>query len=245
MTINVFGWAGMTIVGTAITLLPTILHVRSPQLRALRSAPWLMAGGLLVVSIAVTTGQSPLAATGMGSYAAGLALFAAHAKGVLATPRRRRIPTAGFHLLAAIAWALITAGACVVTLLQADDAATRDLVVVGGAAGFTFQALLGAWSFLLPSTRAPVAAKRRRELVAMEIGGRVQVLAYNSGLVLALCGLRAGSDLAVIGTWLAWTAAAWALLKAWFFPLLSALPSVERRATAWWADPESRATAEP
>ncbi len=50
MTLNVFGWAGMTIVGTAITLLPTILHVRSPGLRVIRRAPWAMFGGLMLMS---------------------------------------------------------------------------------------------------------------------------------------------------------------------------------------------------
>ena len=49
MTLNVFGWAGMTIVGTAITLLPTILHVRAPRLRRVRAAPWLMFVGLMVM----------------------------------------------------------------------------------------------------------------------------------------------------------------------------------------------------
>ena len=72
----------------------------------------------------------------------------------------------------------------------------------------------------------------------MELGGRTQVVAYNGGLILALAGLQAGTDLLAAGATFAWTAAVWALTKAWFFPLLSRLPSVERRAAAWWADPQ-------
>jgi hypothetical protein len=80
-------------------------------------------------------------------------------------------------------WAMTTVTARIVTFVQGDYAATRDFIVVGGGGGFAFQALLGAWSFLLPSTRPPVANRRRVELVAMELGGKIQVIAYNPGLV--------------------------------------------------------------
>lgn len=36
MALNVLGWVGLTVVGTAITLLPTILHVRAPAVRTVR-----------------------------------------------------------------------------------------------------------------------------------------------------------------------------------------------------------------
>lgn len=242
MTVNVFGWAGMTIVGTAITLLPTILHVRAPKLGAVRKAPWLMFLGLMVMSTGATLQLGWVAGAGMTAYLGGLAVFLIHVKRVLATPRRRKIPTAAFHLVAAIGWAFVTAASLVVTLLQSDWTATRYFVVVGGAVGFVLQALLGAWSFLLPSTRAPVPQRRRIELVSMELGGRVQVVAYNLGLILAILGLRTGSEASVVGTSLVWGAATLAVSKAWLFPLLSKLPSVERRAAAWWADPEKGTT---
>lgn len=237
MIFNVFGWAGMTIVGTAITLLPTILHVRSPQLKVVRPAPWFMAGGLLVMATGATTSLDLLAGTGMALYVAGLATFALYVKAVVRIPSRRRIPTAALHLIAAITWAALSAVGVVVSLMQGDSTATRDFVVVGGAAGFAFQALLGAWSFLLPSTRPPIAERRRVELVAMELGGKVQVVAYNVGLVLVLIGLRTTMDLSLIGIILSWLAAVMALAKCWVFPLLARLPSVTRRSAAWWADP--------
>lgn len=238
MVLNVFGWAGMTIVGTAITLLPTILHVRSPALNVVRSSPWLMAGGLLLVSTGATTELEWLAGIGMASYVAGVSLFGVYVKTVLATPSRRKIPTAAFHLVAALAWALVTAVALIVAMTLGDGAATRDFVVVGGALGFAFQALLGAWSFLLPSTRPPVPQRRRVELIAMELGGRAQVLAYNLGLIMVLVGLRFDVPVSLAGTWVAWIAAAWALTKSWIFPALAGLKVVERRSERWWADPE-------
>ena len=241
MILNVFGWAGMTIVGTAITLLPTILHVRAPELGAVRRAPWFMFLGLMVMSTGATTALGPVGGVGMGIYLIGLATFGIYLKQVLSTPSRRRIPTAAFHLIGAMVWALLSATALVVALVLGDWAAVRDLVVVGGAAGFAFQALLGAWSFLLPSTRAPIPERRRVELIAMELAGRVQVIAYNAGLVLALVGLRSGTELSLVGILLAWVAAAWAIVKAWSFSLLAKSPHIQRRAAAWWAEPEKGA----
>ncbi|HEV2756639.1 MAG TPA: hypothetical protein VG318_12795 [Actinomycetota bacterium] len=237
MTLNVFGWAGMTIVGTAITLLPTILHVRSPDLRVMRRAPWAMFGGLIVMSAGATTGLEWLAAAGVACYAGGFGAFVVYVRAVLATERRRKVPTAAFHLVAALAWALVTVSALVVVTARGDYAAARDLVVVGGAGGFAFQALLGAWSFLLPSSRPPVPARRRVELTAMELGGRAQVAAYNAGLVAIAVGLRTGLDTALAGIVCVWLAAAWALTKSWTFPALSRLAVVERRSAEWWAEP--------
>ena len=237
MIFNVFGWAGLTIVGTAITLLPTILHVRSPDLSVVRHSPWLMAGGLLVMATGGTTSQDVVAGAGMVLYLAGLASFGLYLRAVLIIPSRRRIPTAAFHLVAAITWAVTTSVAVAISLMQGDSAATRDFVVVGGAAGFAFQALLGAWSFLLPSTRPPIPERRRVELVAMELGGKAQVAVYNVGLVLVLIGLRSTVDSALVGIVISWTAASVVLVKCWAFPLLARLPMVARRSAAWWADP--------
>ena len=241
MILNVFGWAGMTIVGTAITLLPTVLHVRAPDLGIVRRAPWLMFTGLMVMSTGATTTLGFVGGLGMGIYLIGLATFGMYVRKVLSTPSRRKIPTAAIHLIGAMSWALITTTALVIALLLGDWSAVRDLVVVGGAAGFAFQALIGAWSFLLPSTRAPIPERRRVELVAMELGGRAQLISYNAGLILVLVGLRLGTQLSLVGISLAWTAAAWAIAKAWAFPLLAGSGHVQRRAAAWWAEPEKGA----
>jgi nitrite reductase (NO-forming) len=239
MALNVLGWAGMTIVGTAVTLLPTILHVRAPSVARLRPVPWLMFGGLLVLATGASLALDALAAIGLALYVAGLAMFAVYMRQMLATPRRRRIPTAAFHLIAALTWAAITSVGLVVALAQGDAALTRDLLVVGGGGGFVFQALLGAWSFLLPSTRPPEPKRRRNELTAMELGGPLQIAAYNIGLVATLFGLLTDNPFSLAGIALAWSAAAWTLTKAWSFPALASLPRVQARAERWWAPPET------
>ena len=239
MALNVLGWAGMTIVGTATTLLPTILHVRAPRVDALRIVPWLMFSGLLVLSTGASLAMKTLAAAGIGLYVFGILTFARYLRQILVIPRRRQIPTAAFHLIAALAWGAVTSITLGVSLARGDSALTRDVLVIGGAGGFIFQALLGAWSFLLPSTRPPEPKRRRNELTAMEAGGRTQVIVYNVGLVATLAGLRATAfDVSLSGIVLTWGAAAWALTKAWAFPHLALLPQVRRRAETWWAPPQ-------
>ncbi len=86
MVLNVFGWAGLTIVGTAITLLPTILHVRAPSLGGVRAAPWLMFAGLVALSTGASIEVNWLASLGMASYVAGFAAFGTYARRMLAIP---------------------------------------------------------------------------------------------------------------------------------------------------------------
>ncbi|MEX2431290.1 MAG: hypothetical protein WD645_05155 [Dehalococcoidia bacterium] len=237
IALNVLGWAGLTVVGTAMTLLPTVLHVRAPQLASVRWAPWLMFGGLALFAAGATTAWGWAATAGMLCYAAGLSIFGAYMRRMLGVSRRRRVPTAALHLMAALVWLAITTVALIAGSASQDHAAVRDFVVVAGAAGFVFQALLGAWSFLLPSARRAVPEQRRRELVAMEVGGRTQVAAYNLGLVTALLGLRAGIGPLGAGIIVTWSAGAWAMAKLWGFPLLASLPLVHRLSERWWADP--------
>jgi hypothetical protein len=141
--------------------------------------------------------------------------------------------------MSALGWCVLTSVALVGVLGISHASSARDLLVVGGAAGFVFQALLGAWSFLLPSTRPPDPQRRRAELVAMELGGKAQVVAYNVGLVLVLIGLRTGADVSLAGITLTWCAAVWAIAKTWSFPLLARLRSVGELSERWWAPPES------
>jgi hypothetical protein len=183
----------------------------------------------MLMSTGATTGNDWIAGGGMAAYVAGLVTVGFYFKTVIVTPRRRRVPTAAFHLICAIAWAFVTAAALMITTSQGNSGAGRDLVVVGGAAGLALQALLGAWSFLLPSTRAPVPTQRRAELTAMELGGRAQVIGYNVGLIAIFWGLRTGmDDVSLVGIVVSWLATAWALTKSWSFSALAALPNVQR-----------------
>jgi hypothetical protein len=97
MTLNVLGWAGLTIVGTVVTLLPTVMHVRAPNLHVVRITPWTMFGGLVLLSIGVASSSEIVQALAMCSYVIGLVSFAVYVRRILVIPRRRRIPTAALH----------------------------------------------------------------------------------------------------------------------------------------------------
>lgn len=240
MELNLFGWAGLTIVGTIITLLPTVLHVRMAPIRSLRFVPWAMFGALLVIALGLSLDAPVLSAAGGLLLAGALVPLAVAVRRVLATPRRRRIPVAGFHLLAGLGWLGFAVVVQIPLLARGDLTALRDLWVLAVAAGSIFQAVLGAWSFLLPMARPAVAELRRRELVAMEVAAPLQLLAYNVGLVIALSsawGLLPASW-GAFGLACVWGAAAWAVAKAWTFPVIARLPSVGRVATRWWAVPQ-------
>jgi nitrite reductase (NO-forming) len=239
MTLNLLGWAGLTIVGTAVTLLPTILHVRAPQLRMVRATPWLMFGGLAVLSAGATLTQNVISLVGIAFYGLGLAGFAVYLRQVLSTARRRRVPTAALHVVAALSWLLVTTVVVAVSFGRGDASLTHDVLVVGGVVGFVFQALIGAWSFLLPSTRAPLPQRRRWELTAMEVGGRTQVVAFNLGLFIVAAGMWAEMNMSVVGIGLTWSAAAFAIAKSWTFPLLANMAFVRAYSDRWWTPLEA------
>jgi nitrite reductase (NO-forming) len=234
MTLNLLGWAGLTIIGTAITLLPTILHVRAPQLRMVRGTPWLMFGGLAVLSAGATLTENIISLVGIALYGVGLAGFAMYLRQVLSTARRRRVPTAALHVLAALSWLLVTTTMVAVSFGRGDASLTRDVLVVGGVVGFVFQALLGASSFLLPSTRPPLPQRRRWELTAMELGGCTQVVAFNLGLVIVALGGWTEINVSVVGIGLTWAAAAFAVAKLWTFPLLANSAFIRAYSDRWW-----------
>jgi hypothetical protein len=132
-----------------------------------------MFAGLITAVIGLTVNSRPVAAAGGILFLMGLLVFAAMAVSVLRTPRRRRFPVSGLHLVAALAWLALVAMLQIPMLAAGDTAGLRDLWVVGGAVGFVLQAVLGAWSFLLPAAPPSIADLRRRELLASEMGGRV------------------------------------------------------------------------
>ena len=241
MALNLWGWGGLTILGTMLTLLPTVLHVRASAPK-LGRGPWVAFAGLIIMVTFLTLEAYVAAAVGAAVFASGLARPLMYLRTVARRPRRRHVPAAGLHLGASVAWMMSVALVQVVLLARADVVALRDLWVVGIALGVIGQALLGAWSFLLPSGRPAVPEVRRRELFAFELGGKAQVVAFNLGLVLLLLELRGlvPEPLGALGIALVWVAGAWALLKGWSFPLLARLPGMAGRASRHWLPLDGR-----
>lgn len=238
MTINVLGWVSVTIAATLITLLPTILRVKMPSWHGGLTAGSLAVGaatlaiGLATRTTAVTVVGGLWELTG----ALGLAWMVSR---VLRTPRPRPAPVSALHLVAAVVWFAIGCVALAVSALHGTegfDAFSQDFLVMF-VVGWIVQALLGAWSFLLPNARPGHPDVRRAGLVAIEFAAWAQLAALNAGV--ALLSMRAagwlGRTAGSIGIALALGGGAIALVKAWAFPALGSAGLSDRRGEAAWS----------
>ncbi|BCJ50195.1 hypothetical protein Asp14428_16700 [Actinoplanes sp. NBRC 14428] len=152
--VNLLGWVTLTVLGTLLTLWPTILRTRMADgaPAAARRALPVAVSGLALLGAGVLAWW-PVAG------AAGVALVAV-AAGLVARPAvraaRHKAPAsfAGWSIAAAGGWLLVALGLDAWTLLAAPDADTAagrfGVVLVPLLAGFVAQTLLGAMAYLLP-----------------------------------------------------------------------------------------------
>jgi nitrite reductase (NO-forming) len=237
MTMNVLGFASLTVVGTLITLLPTVLRVRMPPWRG-RAVLVLFVAGLLVQLLGWDLGSTPVLAVGGALYAAGAVGVVTLLVATLRIDRAFRPPVAAWHMIAGIGW--FVAGSLLLAAALARGPSGfdtfRSTFLVAFVGGWLVQVLLGAWSYLLPMATPAHPDERRRSLAGLERAAPLQVAALNVGLVLlALRGAElvgpAVGDAAVVLTALGGIAA---LAKAWLFPLLGRGSVDTARARAVW-----------
>jgi nitrite reductase (NO-forming) len=240
LTLNVLGWTSLTIVGTLITLLPTVLRVRMPEWRG-RATAALLISGVAILALGLASDAAVVASAGAVLYALGAIGAAGMVAKVLRTPRKWPPPVSAKHLLAAFVWFVCGTIALAAQVVRGEFAAFRMEFLIVFAAGWIVQTLLGAWMFLLPMWRAGHPEQRRRNWAAVEFGGTLQILAYNVGLlVVAMRWATADpGPVGEVGLWL-WLAAVTVMLaKAWAFPLLARGPVETPHARRmWWADEE-------
>jgi len=237
MTLNVLGWVSLTIAGTQVTLLPTVLRVRMPSWHGAATA-LLLAGGVATIAAGLALQRAPVAAAGGAVYATGALGVAWMIGRTMAVPRKWPVPLPAKHLVLASAWFVGGSLALAVALARGTRAfdAFREVYLVVFVGGWIVQTLLGAWQYLLPMARPGHPDERRRWLAAVELGWALQLLALNGGLVLmAMRGAGwVSGTWGAIGVGLALGGAALALLKAWAFALLSKAPVLSRRQLEVW-----------
>jgi nitrite reductase (NO-forming) len=242
MVINLLGWVSLTIAGTLITLLPTVLRVRMPAWHG-KLTGGLFVTGVGVIAIGLAWDLTPLAVAGGVTFAAGVGGILLMVQRVISTPRRWPIPVSAKHLLLALGWFAAGTIWLVGALIRGASwfAGADDLFVVVFAGGWILQTLLGAWQYLLPMSRPGHPDQRRASLAAVEWGGTVQLVALNVGLVLlAIAASRTGASvLATVGAALAMVGATMALVKAWTYPILRRSTYMTRRSLPMW-DPGVR-----
>lgn len=237
LTLNVLGWASFTIVGTLVTLLPTVLRIRMPAWHGTATGVALVTG-VAGTAFGLGVGVAPVAAAGGIAVALGALGVAWMAVRSVRTPRRWPVPVAAKHLLFALAW--FVAGSLTLPVVLAGGAASfarhREVFLAVFVAGWVLQTLLGAWQYLLPMAHPGHPDDRRRQLAAIELGGTLQVVTFNVGVALLALGGAGwiGGGSAAVGAGLALGGGGLALLKAWAFGPLGRTPALTRRQLDVW-----------
>src|SRR5690625_925161 len=197
--INLLGWVGLTILGTLLTLWPTMLRTRmaeGAERHAIRALP-VLGTGLLVAVAAPLLDSAWLGVAGIAVYAAGVLL----SYGAIWHAARNRPPhsfptlSAGAGLVWFIA-GLVTLAVKVAITPWAELAISYGVVTVMFLVGFALQVLLGALSYLIPVVIGGGPAVLRTGMEELDRLGTWRVAAAN--LAIALCLLPIPSIVRVI-----------------------------------------------
>lgn len=230
VAVNLLGWVGLTVLGTVVTLGPTMLRtqiVDGAEQQSRQALPVLL-GGIALVVAAAWADVVLLVPAGLLLYTVGVALVVRP----LAHAARRKPPLsfptwslAGgmvwlvgvlLALVAQVAWAVSRSG----SWLEIGRAFEQHLPYL--AAGFVAQVLLGALSYLIPVVMGGGPAAARATNRDLDAGGALRVSLTNLGLL--VCILPVPSVVRVAASVLVLTA------LASFVPIL--LRAIRRRRTA-------------
>jgi len=188
--VNLLGWVGLTVVGTLLTLWPTMLRTRLPDgaEQATRRALPLLAGSVLVAAGGAVVGTRVLVALGLAGYLAGL--------GVVALPMvkaaRGKPPSsyATWSVLAGMVWLVCSLASLAVTVVASpswrvvDDRFSALTPLL--SAGFGAQVLLGALSYLVPVALGGGPGAVRAATTALDRAAAFRVVLVNAGLLVAV-----------------------------------------------------------
>ncbi|SET46329.1 multicopper oxidase domain-containing protein [Nonomuraea wenchangensis] len=229
--VNLFGWIGLTVLGTLFTLWPTVLRTRMADgtRRASRLGLRLAVPGLAVATGGLLAGWRWVALAGLVAYAAG----ALAALVPLADALRRRRPHTGaaWMLGAAIAWfevALVANAVVVATRPAAGVAAALEPLLPLVLVGFVAQVLFGSLLHLLPAVLGGGPARFKENAALLERGWPVRLAALNVGVPLLV--LPVPPPVMLLG---------WALVlgSAAAFVVLAVTALTRARAASWRSSP--------
>lgn len=178
--LQLFGFLALTIAATDVLLVPTVLRTRA--------APWRPGRTLAAIAVGVAIAILGLAFDLPVVVVLGAAALTIGTIGVLAFAVRTTQPWppnaergAGAFLLASVVW-LVLAAVALAVLAFTDDVADRIGVLVAAVGvGVVVQALLGAWSYLLPMRAVGGPEVHRQLLARASSGSFAQTLAFDLG----------------------------------------------------------------
>ncbi len=190
-SINILGFVGLTVSATLLTLWPTMVRTRMEDTATTltRMALPAMAAGSLVAAGGSLGGWVPVVILGLLCYATGVGAI-----GWIMIRTGRRKPPAGYmgwSVASGIAWLFFTVVlALILVAVQGVHTSAMSALTIPFVAGFLLQTLLGAMSYILPSTMGGGPATVRASLTAINRGGIYRVTVLN--LCIALFALPSG-----------------------------------------------------
>ncbi|MCL3862783.1 multicopper oxidase domain-containing protein [Actinotalea sp. K2] len=205
--VMLLGWVGLTVVGTTVTLWPTMLRTQldGDAHRAARHGLAVLGAGLSVMLAGAATGSLVLTSAGVGTYLLGLL----RTSWPLLAEARRRPPAAFAPRSVGAAWLWLLLCVATWTVLLATAPGWPEAQVrLGGllaplAVGFAAQVLLGALTHLGPMILGGGPSAVRAAIAVVERGGTARLVLVNLGLALFLLPapslVRVGSSLLVLG----------------------------------------------
>lgn len=226
--INVLGWVGLTVLGTLVTLWPTMLRTRLAEgaEKASRVALPVLVAGIGFVAFAAWADQPRVVAVGLVTYLGGVLVIARPMLDVARVKPPASFPT--WSVAAGMAW--LVAMLAVVTVRVAVGGTWDDVTLALHdsapylAGGFVAQVLLGALSYLVPVVLGGGPAAVRSANGALDSAGALRVALANVGL--AWCLLPVPSVVRVVASVLVLAA------LASFVPLLLHAVRLRHKATA-------------
>ena len=188
--ILVLGWIGLAVVGTLVTLWPTMLRVALAEdtTRGARQGLALLLAGLGAVAAGAALDVRAVTVLGLAGYVAGLVRSAWP---LIDEARRRRPDTFASRSVAlAYGWLVLGATGWAVAVAIAPDwptAQVRVTELVGPVVvGFTAQVLLGSLAHLGPMVLGGGPSAVRAAKAETERGGAARLVLVNGGLLVFL-----------------------------------------------------------
>ncbi|MEJ7796205.1 MAG: multicopper oxidase domain-containing protein [Nocardioides sp.] len=188
--VNVLGWMGLTVVGTLVTLWPTMLRTRIVEgaERAAQCALPVLVLSIVVIAGGALAGVLPLVTVGLVGYLVGL--------GVVARPfvlSAWNKPPASYPTWSVLAGVLWLVGCLATLCVGFATASSWDVahdrlgwVAPALAVGFGAQVLFGALSYLIPMSLGGGPRPVRAANTVLDRGGALRIVMVNAGLLVCM-----------------------------------------------------------
>lgn len=192
VSVNVLGWVGIPIIGTIVTLWPTMLRTRiAPNAaRLARKALPIAFAATLTIAIGLALWLRYVAAAGFILYTAAIGLVL---QPMIAVLRQKRMTTfATKSAISGMAWiALAVPGFALMAMLVDDVDSFVDhaqSLLIAFAAGGVLQVLMGCMTYLLPAMAGGGPAIVRWRNDQAERFGRARLILANVGVEFTIAG---------------------------------------------------------